>query len=149
MWSVRITPGGAGSRPSLSVAPVSSLTLSPPRGCGASAQPRTRYLSAPSPLEGDRVDVGGVIVAEEGQGVHGGAPGASGFASPGWMGSKGWQISAVDMTCAVRMSVQRGFDATTRLYVRFSCGPRDSGTGSSPREGAGDVVGAGSREGWV
>ena len=62
MWSVRITPGGAGSRPSLSVARVSSLTLSPPRGCGASAQPRTRYLSASSPLEGDRVDVAGVVV---------------------------------------------------------------------------------------
>jgi hypothetical protein len=62
MWSVRITHGGVGSRPSLSVAPVSSLTLSPPRGCGASAQPRTRYLSASSPLEGDRVDVAGVVV---------------------------------------------------------------------------------------
>ena len=69
MWSVRITPGGAGSRPSLSVAPVSSLTLSPPRGCGASAQPRTRYLSASSPLEGDRVDVGGVVVEAEEQGL--------------------------------------------------------------------------------
>jgi hypothetical protein len=33
--------------------------------------------------------------------------------------------------------------------MRMLCGPRDSGTGSSPREGAGDVVGARSREGWV
>ena len=83
MWSVRITPGGAGFRPSLSVAPVSSLTLSPPRGCGASAQPRTRYLSAPSPLEGDRVDVGGVVVEGKVQLIHGGAAGASHSASPG------------------------------------------------------------------
>jgi hypothetical protein len=31
--------------------------------------------------------------------------------------------------------------------TKMPCGPRGFGTGSSPREGAGNVVGAGSREG--
>ena len=93
MWSVKITPGGDGSPPSLSVAPVSSLTLSPPRGCGASAQPRTRYLSASSPLEGDRVDVGGVVVEGKEQLIHGGATGASHSASPGCSSGCGVEVA--------------------------------------------------------